>query len=204
MVRGTTSTMDEQALISSAQRGDVHAFNQLVRKYQRLAYNTAYRMLSNADSAADATQDAFTNAFRAIGKFRGGSFKAWILRIVTNACYDQLRRRQRRPEESLDDLIEIEADHTSLMADHAEQPEEYALRQEVGRTIQQGLASLPDDQRTAIILSDIQGFSYDEIAETMGVALGTVKSRISRGRSALRDFLRGQGELLPKAYRPTQ
>lgn len=192
---------DEQALISAAQRGDVHAFNQLVRKYQRTAYNVAYRVLSNSDNAADAVQDAFVSAYRAIAKFRGGSFKAWILRIVTNACYDQLRRRQRRPEESLDDLLEVEADHASILTDESESPEEHALRQELGSAIQRGLQELPDDQRVAVVLSDIQGYSYDEIAQVTGVALGTVKSRISRGRSALRDYLQGHGELLPASYR---
>ena len=196
--------MDEEALISAAQSGDVHAFNQLVRKYQRTAYNVAYRILSNEDAAADATQDAFISAFRAIDGFRGGSFKAWILRIVTNACYDVLRKRQRRPEESLDDLLELDPDHTDIIADANELPEEYALRQELGLVIQTGLTSLPDDQRVAVVLADIQGFSYEEIARITSVALGTVKSRISRGRAGLRAFLQDQGELLPAAYRPSQ
>ena len=102
--------MDEQALIASARKGDVRAFNQLVMLYQSMVYNLAYRILSDPDAAADATQDAFLSAFKAMHKFRGGSFKAWLLRIVTNACYDQLRRKQRRPTSSLDDLP-VEADH---------------------------------------------------------------------------------------------
>ena len=199
--QGWTGDMDKQALIAAAQRGDVHAFNQLVRKYQRIAYNVAYRVLSNSENAADATQDAFVSAYRAIERFRGGSFKAWILRIVTNACYDQLRRRKRRPEESLDDLIEVEADHSIILTDDSESPEEHALRQELGHLIQRGLTRLPDDQRVAVALADIQGYSYDEIAQVTGVALGTVKSRISRGRSALRGFLQEHGELLPAGYR---
>ena len=87
--------------------------------YQSMVYNTAYRILSDADAAADATQDAFLSAYKAMGKFRGGSFKSWMLRIVTNACYDQLRRKQRRPTSSLDDLP-VEANHTDLLRDPAE------------------------------------------------------------------------------------
>lgn len=193
--------MDEQALISAAQAGDAHAFNQLVRKYQRMAYNVAYRVLSNADGASDATQDAFVSAFRAIKQFRGGSFKAWIMRIVTNACYDLLRKKQRRRENSLENMLDEAPEHSTVLIDEQEQPEDYALRQELGKTLQLGLDSLPEDQRIAIVLSDVQGYSYAEIAEVTGVALGTVKSRISRGRAALRDFLATQRELLPSSYR---
>jgi len=190
----------EAALIAAAQRGDVHAFNRLVRSYQRLAYNVAYRVLGDGESAADATQDAFLSAFRAVGQFRGGSFKAWILRIVTNECYDQLRRKQRRPEDSLDDLA-VEPDHSATLTDEHELPEDYALRQELGEAIQKGLMTLPPDQRMVIVLADIQGYSYEEIAEMMGVAIGTVKSRLNRGRTRLRDLLLEQKELLPAPYR---
>lgn len=193
--------MDESALIAAAKKGDVHAFNTLVRSYQRLAYNVAYRVLSDPESAADATQEAFVSAYRAIRQFRDGSFRAWILRIVTNACYDELRKKKRRQEDSLDDLLAENPDHSDMMADGQELPEEHALRRELGATLQRGLGTLPEEQRLAVVLSDVQGFSYEEIAEVMGVALGTVKSRISRGRAALRDYLSGQGELLPAAYR---
>ena len=190
----------EKALIAAAQGGDVHAFNRLVRSYQRLAYNVAYRVLGDGENAADATQDAFLSAFRALPQFRGGSFKAWMLRIVTNECYDQLRRKQRRPEDSLDDLA-MEADHSATFTDAQELPEDYALRQELGGAIQKGLMTLPPDQRTVIALADIQGYSYEEIAAIMGVAIGTVKSRLNRGRTRLRDLLLEQKELLPAPYR---
>ena len=111
--------MDEQALIASARQGDGRAFNQLVLLYQSMVYNLAYRILGDADAAADATQDAFIKAFKAMRKFRGGSYKAWMLRIVTNACYDQLRVKQRRPTDSLDDL-DIEQDHVRFLRDPAE------------------------------------------------------------------------------------
>jgi RNA polymerase sigma factor (sigma-70 family) len=192
--------MDEQALIESARKGDARAFNQLVLLYQRMAYNVAYRILSDPDAASDATQDAFLKAFKAMRRFRGGSFKAWLLRIVTNACYDQLRRKQRRPATSLDDLP-VEADHSFYMHDPAERPDEFVERQELGDTIQAGILTLPVEQRTVLVLSDVQGLSYNEIAEVTGLSLGTVKSRLSRGRARLREYLVEQRELLPSQYR---
>jgi len=192
--------MDEQALIDSARKGDARAFNQLVLLYQRMAYNVAYRILGDPDAASDATQDAFLKAFKAMRRFRGGSFKAWLLRIVTNACYDQLRRKQRRPASSLDDLP-VEADHSYYMHDPAERPDEFVERQELGDTIQAGISTLPVEQRTILVLSDVQGLSYQEIAEVTGLSLGTVKSRLSRGRARVRDYLMAQRELLPSQYR---
>ncbi|MBC7260226.1 MAG: sigma-70 family RNA polymerase sigma factor [Chloroflexi bacterium] len=192
--------MDEQSLIAQAQRGDLHAFNQLVLAYQSTLYNVAYRILGDSDAAADATQDAFVSAYKAIARFRGGSFKAWLLRIVTNACYDQLRVKQRRPTDSLDDML-VEPEHDATLRDDSESPEDFVLRQELGAAIQQGLSVLPPDQRITLVLSDIEGLSYEEIAQATQVSLGTVKSRLSRARSKLRDYLLHNGELLPAAYR---
>jgi RNA polymerase sigma-70 factor (ECF subfamily) len=192
--------MDEQALIMSARQGDVRAYNQLVLLYQGMAYNLAYRILSDPDAAADATQDAFVSAFKAMRKFRGGSFKAWILRIVTNACYDQLRIKQRRPTDSLDNLP-VEQDHIVYLRDPAEQPHEFVERQELNMVIQAGILSLPAEQRVILVLSDVQELSYQEIAEVANLSLGTVKSRLSRARAKLRDYLLDHGELLPARYR---
>jgi RNA polymerase sigma factor (sigma-70 family) len=192
--------MDEKALIAAAQQGEVPAFNQLVLTYQSMVYNLAYRILGDADAAADASQDTFLSAFRAIKKFRGGSFKAWLLRIATNACYDQLRYKQRRPTSPLEALF-AETDHPPSFTDPTEGPEDYTLRQELGRAIQVGLNTLPPDQRIALVLSDVQGLSYQEIAEVTRSSLGTVRSRLSRGRAKLRDYLLDQGELLPARYR---
>ena len=188
--------VDEQALIAAACRGDTAAFNQLIQVYQAVVYNVAYRVLHNEDAAADATQEAFLSAFHGLGGFRGGSFKAWLLRIVTNACYDQLRVAQRRPTTSLDDL-EVDPDHSTLLLDGAESPEEYALRQDLGREIQVALDELPPDQRFTLILSDIQELSYEEIAEATGVSLGTVKSRLSRARARVREYMLSHEELFP-------
>ena len=193
--------MDEKALIDAARQGDVGSFNQLVLSYQSMVYNFAYRILGDRHAAADATQDAFISAFKAIGKFRGGSFKAWLLRIVTNACYDQLRRKQRQPSTSLDALLVLEPAPTQSLTDSRESPEEYTVRQELSKVIQIGIGSLPPEQRVTLVLADVQGFSYQEIAGVTGVALGTVKSRLSRARNKLRDFLLGQRELLPSRYR---
>ena len=193
--------MDEKALIDAARQGDVSSFNQLVLSYQSMVYNFAYRILGDRHAAADATQDAFISAFKAIGKFRGGSFKAWLLRIVTNACYDQLRRKQRQPTASLDALLVLNPSPVQSLTDFEESPEEYTVRQELSRVIQIGIGSLPPEQRVTLVLADVQGFSYQEIAGVTGVTLGTVKSRLSRARNKLRDFLLGQRELLPSRYR---
>jgi RNA polymerase sigma-70 factor (ECF subfamily) len=192
--------MDEEALVASARKGDARAFNQLVLLYQGMAYNVAYRILGDADSAADATQDAFLSAFKAIRQFRGGSFKAWMLRIVTNSCYDQLRVKQRRPTDSLDDL-EIEEDHLRPLQDPSEQPDEHVERLQLNQVLQDGIQRLPVEQRVVLVLSDVQGLNYQEIAEATGLSLGTVKSRLSRGRARLRDLLLEQKELLPARFR---
>ncbi len=192
--------MDELALIASAQKGDLRAFNQLVLLYQSMAYNVAYRILSDPDAAADATQDAFLSAYKAMKKFRGGSFKAWLLRIVTNACYDQLRVKKRRPTSSLDDMP-VESEHSQFLRDESESPDEFLERQELGHFLQHGISALPIEQRAVLVLSDVQGLSYQEVAEIMDLSLGTVKSRLSRGRARLRDFLLERGELLPARYR---
>jgi RNA polymerase sigma-70 factor, ECF subfamily len=192
--------MNEEAIVERAQQGDVHAYNELVLAYQQLAYNVAYRITGNEDQAMDATQDGFLKGYRALSQFRGGSFKAWILRIITNCCYDQLRSRQRRPQTPIDDLLENE-EHSLLLEDMADQPETVVERQEFDVTIQRALNLLPEDQRVTVIMSDIEGLSYEEIAAATDVALGTVKSRLSRGRNKLRAFLSEHEELLPSYLR---
>ena len=189
-------------MISAAQHGDVPSFNQLVRAHQSVVYHTAFRVLGDGDAASDAVQDAFISAFKHIRSFRGGSFKAWLLRIVTNSCYDQLRVKQRKPTASLDALL-LDADNPApgLGEAHDESPQDHAERQELASMIQKGLQTMPLEQRVTLVLSDIQGFAYDEIAQVTGTNVGTVKSRLSRGRAHLRDFLLAQEELLPDSYR---
>ncbi len=193
--------MDEASLITAAQQGRVDAFNELVRAYQHQVYNLAYRILGDPASAADATQEAFISAYQNIARFRGGSFKSYLMRIVSNACYDELRRRKRRPTTSFEDFGEVDEEANPALINGGEGPEEYAERQEMARVIQTGIETLPPDQRITLVLSDVQGLSYQEIAEATGVSLGTVKSRLARARGKLRDYLRTHGELLPARYR---
>jgi RNA polymerase sigma factor (sigma-70 family) len=192
---------EERRLVEVAQRGDVESFNELVRLFEGRVYTLCYRMLGDAESAADAAQDAFLSAFRNLRSFRGGSFRSWMLRIATNTCYDVLRVRKRRPSVSLDIEADDESDSSPLqIADTAESPDDFAQRRELAAAIQQGLTELPDEQRIVLILSDIQGLAYEEIAQITNSNLGTVKSRLSRGRARLRDVLKA-GELLPTRYR---
>ena len=187
----------DRADIQAARRGDVAAFNRLVERYQRLAFNVAYRTLGRSDEAADATQDAFFAAFRAVRELRGESFKPWLLRIVVNRCYDRLRRAGRLPTDSLD---ELSAGSEHSPPDPRPGPELAALGQETADVIQHALETLPLEQRSVVVLCDVQGLSYEEAAATLEVAVGTVKSRLSRARARLRDELAARGEL-PAAFR---
>lgn len=195
--------MDEAALIQDAQQGDLDAFNRLVLEYQDLLFGQAYRMMGEAQSAEDATQEAFISAFKKLNSYRGGSFKAWLLRIVTNACYDELRRRKRRPTTPLEplDADDEEIETPRWLADPGESPEEAAERAALNRALQGCLEGLPDEFRTVIVLVDIQGLDYGEASLAIGKPLGTVKSRLARGRLRLRNCLQGFWELLPTAFR---
>lgn len=195
--------MDENSLIQSARKGDLDAFNRLVLAYQDIVYNQAYRVLGDPQLADDATQDTFIAAFNNLRKFRGGSFKAWLLRIVTNTCYDELRRQKRRPTTPLEPLDdsgdEIESPH--WLIDNIELPEDQIERDELGKAIQHCLDELPVDFRVVVALVDIQGMDYAEAATVIGTPLGTVKSRLARARLRLRDCLQGFWELLPASMR---
>ena len=197
--------MDEPALIREAQRGDLNAFNRLVLEHQTRVYNLAYRIMGEGDSASDATQEAFISAYKHISYYRGGSFKAWLMRIVTNACYDELRRRKRRPVASLEALTVSpegpESEPEASLASHEESPSDHAERRELAQAIQACLNGLPDEMRVVAVMADVQGLDYAEISASTGVALGTVKSRLSRARARLRNCLQGVRELLPDAYR---
>ncbi len=192
--------MDEAALIQEAKKGDVSAYNRLVLHYQQAVYNVAYRIMGEPQAAEDATQEAFISAYKALNRFRGGSFKAWLMRIATNACYDELRWRKRRPQSSLDELTQ-DNESFAFLRSPEEGPEGQQQRLEIMRAIEHCLQSLPDDQRITAVLGDVEGYDYNEIAEITRVSLGTVKSRMSRARSKLRDCLQGFKELLPAGYR---
>ncbi len=192
---------DEQQLIRQAQRGDVNAFNTLVLAYQDRLYNAAYRIMGDPASASDITQEAFITAYRRLETYRGGSFRAWLLRIVTNTSYDELRRRQRRPATSLDDLSGVDSDDEPPIPDNNPSPEQSVQQSELHHAIQDCINALGSDQRAVLVLSDVEELSYQEIAEIVGATLGTVKSRLSRARVAVRDCLQSVQELLPSEYR---
>jgi RNA polymerase sigma-70 factor (ECF subfamily) len=198
-VQPETGTLE--LALKAAQRGDVAAFNVLVETHQRQVYNVCYRTLGNAEDAADVAQDTFLSAFRGVRSFNGpaAGLRSWLLRIAVNACYDHMRRRQRRPADSLDTLSTAEPDREIGMADRLADPrpgpEQQSLSAETARHIQQAIDSLPADQRLTVVLCDVQGLSYGEAAEIMSIELGTVKSRLSRARAELRAVLTQKGEL---------
>jgi RNA polymerase sigma-70 factor (ECF subfamily) len=191
---------DESRLIDLSQKGDLAAFNGLVECYQRQVYNLCLRLLASAEAAEDATQEAFIAAYRRIDSFRGGNFRAWLLRIAANASYDELRRQRRRPAASLEAAMATQGGATQSPSPSAG-PEDEALRMELNAHLQLGLTTLPSDQRLAIILRDVHGLSYEELAEVMRCSIGTVKSRIARGRARMREYLRANRELLPRPFR---
>ena len=195
--------MNEQALITDAQNGSLDAFNTLVLHYQDSVFNTALRILGDEDQAADAAQEAFISAFKSIKSFRGGSFKGWLMRTVTNACYDELRRQKRRPttplEPDTDDGEEM--DSPKWLADPSLTPDQQAEADDVEHAIQHCLNNLPLEFKTVVVMADIQGMDYIEVAASIRVPLGTIKSRLARARLRLRECLQGFEELLPASYR---
>jgi RNA polymerase sigma-70 factor (ECF subfamily) len=195
--------MDEQALIHEAQGGSLDAFNTLVLHYQDSLYNTALRILGDEDLAADATQEAFISAFKSISSFRGGSFKAWLMRTVTNACYDELRRQKRRPTTPLEPDTEDgdEMDSPRWLADPGMTPDQKAEADELEHALQHCLNNLPLEFKTVVVMADIQGLDYSEVSTVVRVPLGTIKSRLARARLRLRECLQGFSELLPTSYR---
>ncbi len=195
--------MDEIALIGLARDGDLNAFNRLVLEYQNMAFNLAARMLGDDDAAEDVTQTAFLSAYRSLDSFRGGSFRAWVMRMVSNACYDELRRRKRRPTVSLepvnDDDEEIES--PAWLADDAPSPENQLEQAELEQALQTCLQGLPEEFREVVLMVDVEGLDYQEVSQATGKPLGTVKSRLARARLKMRDCLRQYWELLPSVFR---
>jgi RNA polymerase sigma factor (sigma-70 family) len=182
-------------ILAAAQKGDLDAFNQIVLFYQDKVFSMALRILGDADSAEDITQNTFLAAFRSLTRFRGGSFRSWLYRIATNACYDELRRRRRSPVQLLEDETE-NGGRSSLLDDmHSFNilPENEYERHEVERTVQRALNRLDADQRAVVVLIDLQDFVYQEAAQILGIPIGTVKSRLARARLQLRHLLRTFG-----------
>jgi RNA polymerase sigma-70 factor, ECF subfamily len=184
----TPDAQDPKTLIVWALGGDRNAFNHLVATIQGAARQMAYRILRNEEAAADAMQEALIKSFHALATFRGGSFKSWFLRIVVNTCYDLIRKQAREATTSLD-ALPVEPTAGNPLVALVEPPERYAERMELQRWLQRGLAALPADQRQVVVLFDVEGYSYNEIVAMTGAPMGTVKSRLSRGRVRLGDYL---------------
>ncbi|MEL7432512.1 MAG: sigma-70 family RNA polymerase sigma factor [Chloroflexota bacterium] len=190
-------------LITSAQAGDVDAFNQVVLHFQDYVFTIAYRIMNDPQSASDMAQDAFLSAYRKLDTFKGGSFKAWIARITTNTCYDELRKRKRRPQDYLEEMPGADMYDEPPIPAAAPDPEQEAQRADLNQAIQDCIGALNDDQRIVLVMSDVEGYAYQEIADSVNVSLGTVKSRLSRARTSIRRCLQAVQELLPAEFRLT-
>ena len=195
---------DENQLIAKSKRGDVDSFNILVLRYQDYIYSIAYRIIGEAEGAADVAQDTFLTAYRKLTSFRGGNFKAWLARIATNACYDELRKQKRRPQDYLEEIPGSEIYDEPPIAADAPNPEQEAQRADLNRALQECMSGLSTDQRMVLVLCDVQSMSYQEVADNLGAELGTVKSRLSRARLAMRRCLQAVQELLPDEFRLTE
>jgi RNA polymerase sigma-70 factor (ECF subfamily) len=197
-VNQVSKSLDE-LLVERAKRGDVQAFEQLISQYEKKVFNTAYRLTGNYEDAADVAQEAFLRAYSSIPEFRGdSSFATWLFRIVHNACLDELRKRKRQRASSLDETVageDGEMDRQLAVADASDGPEQALERVEVQRTVQESISALDEEYRIVVVMRDIQGYSYNEIAAALGINLGTVKSRLNRARNALKEMF-GSLELL--------
>jgi RNA polymerase sigma-70 factor (ECF subfamily) len=195
--------MEETELITRAVDGDLDAFNQLVLQHQQVAYNVAYRIMADENAAADATQEAVISMYRKLDTYRGGSFKSWFLRIVTNACYDELRRQRRRPtipiepETNEGELVES----PEWLEDKSAGPEDVLGTSEIENAIQHCLSGLDQKFRVVITLVDVSGEDYEAVARIIGTPIGTVKSRLARARLKMQQCLQGFRELLPDQFR---
>ena len=186
----------EYLIVQRVLEGDTNAFEELVLEDEKKVYNVALRMLNNSEDAADMTQEAFIKAYNSLSGFRGDSkFSVWLTRIVSNLCLDFLRSRNRRPTVSLSMEDEDGEDVQLDIADTSQSPEQLLERSLTRESVRRGLQSLPEDYREILLLREIQGLSYDEIAAALDIEVGTVKSRIFRGRKKLCDYLIKDGNI---------
>lgn len=190
--------MTEHELVQAARSGDQGAFETLVKANQAMAYQLAYRMTGNPEDAADLTQEAFLNAWRGLSAFDGrSSFSTWLYRLTSNACIDFLRREKRRSTLSLTLEADEEESRQTEVSDERWSPEALLDRQESLQAVRRALGQLSDEHREVLLLRELEGLSYREIAQALGLEEGTVKSRIARARLALRDFLLQSGNFFP-------
>lgn len=181
----------EEMLINTASKGDLDAFNQLALRYQDLAYHHAHALLRDPALAEDATQDSFIRAFQNMAGFRGGSFRAWILKIVTNSTYDMLRRSKRHPTQSLypEDEYGDEIEAPVWLADTTTSVQDIVERSEFSRDLYRLINDLPAVYRTVLTLVDLHDFDYAEVADALKIPIGTVKSRLARARQRISEKL---------------
>ena len=183
---------NERDMIERASRGDAAAFNRLMEQHERRMYAVALRMCGNREDAQDCLQEAMLRVYRAIGGFKGqSSFSTWVYRITMNTCLDELRRKKNRQSTSLDSLLDM----GWSPSDDTNAPEKQAMRSELRRNLNRAIQELPEEMRSAVVLREIQGFSYEEIAHMLEINVGTIKSRISRGREKLREKMKENAEL---------
>ena len=187
---------EELAVVQRVQRGDVNAFEDLVAAYEKNVYNLALRMTGNAQDAEDMAQEAFIKAYNSLFSFRGESkFSVWLYRIVSNVCLDFLRKKNKQSTVSLSMEDDDGEDSQLDLPDLSQSPEELLEKKLTREAVQRGLAALPEDARQILLLREIQGLSYEEIGETLGLESGTVKSRIFRARKKLCAFLLADGNI---------
>jgi len=194
----------EELLVRRARQGDVAAFERLVDLCAPRVYNLAYRMVGNPDDAQDIAQEAFVRVYQALPHFKGdAAFSTWLYRIVVNACYDELKRRGRRPASFSD--FERDEDQDESHIDNlttGETAEDTLLQHERQRIVQQAIQALAEPFRLVLILYDVRGVSYQEIADILHTNVGTVKSRLNRARNQLREKLAANWELFSRANSP--
>ena len=197
--KGMATGLQEKQWIEQAQAGDLAAFNQLVLAHQDSAFRLARWMLNDSDGAEDIVQNVFLCAYQKLARFRCASFRSWLLRIVHNACIDELRRRKRHPWLTLEahDGEGEEIETPRWLVDSTPQPEEALMQREEGQRIEACLQRLPAAMRAVIVLIDIEGLDYSEAAAALGLPLGTVKSRVGRARAQLREGLKEPTPLAP-------
>ncbi len=190
-------TAEERAIIERCKRGDLGAFNELVKKYEKQVYNFAYRLTGNYDDANDIAQEAFLRVYNAINSFRGdASFSTWLFRITTNVFLDERKRARAHPHSSLDEYVDLEESSVSRqIEDTSPTPDLVTEGKERTEILQDAIQSLPDYQRAVVTLYHTQQKSYEEIAEIMDQPIGTVKSRLNRARLALKEKLSPLREL---------
>jgi RNA polymerase sigma-70 factor (ECF subfamily) len=194
---GSTTTADLHAIIQAARSGDESAFARLVNHYQTTAERVAKHILRTEEAAADAVQDAMIKVHRAMPRFKDGNFRSWLLRIVTNTCYDHLRRQKRRAAISLDELVEQTGAEPPLPSSGPSgNPEVITLHNEGMSILLDAIDELPRWHRNVVLLVDVHGYDYAEAAQILDLPLGTVKSRLSRARSALRNELASSGAVV--------